>query len=173
MFDTTSSNTGRFKGSATAIESTLNKAVLWLACYHHVYEIHVKHVSDYFMGKKLSFWSALGSIPERMVGNGSRHILFDYDVEKELQKVADEVFDLSSCVCFNCLVRVWAWNSIACCVMVVEWINASPWFLSSRIFCSAAANFFETNLYSRSFSFKRVFNSCVVVLSFFVASSSL
>ncbi|KAK4028049.1 hypothetical protein OUZ56_017212 [Daphnia magna] len=38
-----------------------------------------------------------------MVGNGSRHILFDYDVEKELQKVADEVFDLSSCVCFNCL----------------------------------------------------------------------
>ena len=51
-FDTTASNTGRFKGSATTIESTIGKSVLWLACRHHVYELHVKHVSDSIIGKR-------------------------------------------------------------------------------------------------------------------------
>ena len=50
VFDTTASNTGRHKGSASAIEATLGSAILWLACHHHVYEIHVKHVSDHVLG---------------------------------------------------------------------------------------------------------------------------
>lgn len=50
-FDTTASNTGRLKGSATLIESTVGHSVLWLACRHHVYEVHVKHVSDSIIGK--------------------------------------------------------------------------------------------------------------------------
>ncbi|KZR97635.1 Cc8K15.2-like protein, partial [Daphnia magna] len=45
VFDTTASNTGRWKGCATSIEFTLDRAVLWLACRHHMYELHVKHVA--------------------------------------------------------------------------------------------------------------------------------
>jgi hypothetical protein len=59
VFDTTASNTGRLKGSATSIEKTLGRAVLWFACRHHVYEIHVKHVSDSVMGKRNSPSEAL------------------------------------------------------------------------------------------------------------------
>lgn len=54
VFDTTSSNTGRIKGCATIIERTLGRAVLWFACRHHMYEIHVKHVSDCIIGKRNS-----------------------------------------------------------------------------------------------------------------------
>ena len=42
-WDTTSSNTGQHAGSATLFESELQRAVLWLACRHHVGELHVKH----------------------------------------------------------------------------------------------------------------------------------
>jgi hypothetical protein len=42
-FDTNASNTGAFRGSATLIEIGLNRAVLWLPCRHHIYELHVKH----------------------------------------------------------------------------------------------------------------------------------
>ncbi len=97
VFDTTSSNTGRFKASASAIESTLNKAVLWLACLHHVYEIHVKHVSDYFMGKRNSPSEAIfvrfQTEWSEMDQDTSSLILFDYDVDKELQEVAFEVVE--------------------------------------------------------------------------------
>lgn len=54
VFDTTASNTGRIKGCATVIEKTLDRAVLWFACRHHVYELHVKHVSDEIIGKRNS-----------------------------------------------------------------------------------------------------------------------
>ena len=41
VFDTTASNTGRHKGAATRLESLLGKPFLWLACRHHVGELHV------------------------------------------------------------------------------------------------------------------------------------
>ena len=46
VFDTTASNTGRQNGAVIGIEKHLNKSLLWLACRHHVYEVHIKHVSD-------------------------------------------------------------------------------------------------------------------------------
>lgn len=95
VFDTTSSNTGRFKGSATAIETTLKKAVMWLACRHHVYEIHVEHVSDHFMGKRNSPSESLFVRFQKEWAeldlDTSTLILFDFDVDKELQEVAFEV----------------------------------------------------------------------------------
>ena len=90
VFDTTSSNTGRFKGSATAIETTLKKAVMWLACRHHVYEIHVKHVSDHFMGKRNSPSESLFVRFQKEWAeldlDTSTLILFDFDVDKNFKK---------------------------------------------------------------------------------------
>lgn len=44
VFDTTSANTGVRQGACTLVESTLGHPLLWLACRHHVYELHIKHV---------------------------------------------------------------------------------------------------------------------------------
>lgn len=52
VFDTTSSNTGRFQGAATCIEKTLGHAVLWCACRHHVFKIHIQHVAELICGKR-------------------------------------------------------------------------------------------------------------------------
>ena len=43
VFDTTSSNTGLREGAATYLEHDLGHAMLWLACRHHIAEIHIKH----------------------------------------------------------------------------------------------------------------------------------
>lgn len=42
-WDTTASNTGSLRGSATLFEQQLERGVLWLACRHHVGELHIKH----------------------------------------------------------------------------------------------------------------------------------
>ena len=52
VFDTTASNTGRFKGCATSLEKSRGCAVLWCACRHHVYEIHVQHVAEEVIGER-------------------------------------------------------------------------------------------------------------------------
>ena len=44
VFDTTSSITGREIGACVLVEQHLDKAIAWLACRHHVYEVHMKHV---------------------------------------------------------------------------------------------------------------------------------
>ena len=44
VFDTTSSITGKDGGACVLIKEFLNKDVAWLACRHHVYELHLKHV---------------------------------------------------------------------------------------------------------------------------------
>lgn len=54
VFDTTSSNSSRWKGSVTLIERRLNHPILWLACRHHVYELHIKHFPEVVMGKRNS-----------------------------------------------------------------------------------------------------------------------
>jgi hypothetical protein len=58
-FDTTASNTGRLKGSAAIIKSTVDHSVLRLACRHHVYELDMKHVSVSIIGKRNSQSEAL------------------------------------------------------------------------------------------------------------------
>ena len=42
-WDTTSSNTGIHQGSATLFEEEMGRALLWLACRHHMGELHIKH----------------------------------------------------------------------------------------------------------------------------------
>ena len=42
-WDTTSSNTGIWQGSATLFEKELGNSVMWLACRHHIGELHIKH----------------------------------------------------------------------------------------------------------------------------------
>ena len=50
VFDTTSSNTGNEIGACKLLEEYLEKAVLWLACRHHIYELHIKHVVEAITG---------------------------------------------------------------------------------------------------------------------------
>ena len=50
VFDTTSSNSGIWRGACTLIEQRLGKATLWIACRHHIYELHIKHVCDLVTG---------------------------------------------------------------------------------------------------------------------------
>lgn len=42
-WDTTASNTGHLQGSATLFEQHMKRAILWIACRHHVGELHIKH----------------------------------------------------------------------------------------------------------------------------------
>lgn len=50
VFDTTASNTGIREGAATLIEEELGHAILWLACRHHIAELHIKHPYDRVQG---------------------------------------------------------------------------------------------------------------------------
>ena len=45
VFDTTSSNSGARSGACVLIEQMLDRAILWLPCRHHIYELHIKHAS--------------------------------------------------------------------------------------------------------------------------------
>lgn len=42
-WDTTASNTGQRMGSAALFEREMKRGILWLACRHHIGELHVKH----------------------------------------------------------------------------------------------------------------------------------
>ena len=50
-FDTTASNSGKHNGAAKLLEEHLEKAVLWLACRHHVGELHIRHANNSLRGK--------------------------------------------------------------------------------------------------------------------------
>ena len=50
VFDTTASNTGCWKGSITIFEAMLGRAALWLACRHHIPELHIKHANEVVRG---------------------------------------------------------------------------------------------------------------------------
>ena len=58
IWDTTASNTGRVKGSALLFEEAVGHAILWIACRHHVAELHVHWVDEIIRGvaKGLSLW---------------------------------------------------------------------------------------------------------------------
>ena len=51
VFDTTSSNTGADAGACTQLEQWLERPVLWLACRHHVHELHVKWMIQEMTGQ--------------------------------------------------------------------------------------------------------------------------
>ena len=44
VFDTTSSNPGAEVGACKSLEAWLDTPILWLACRHHVHELHLKRV---------------------------------------------------------------------------------------------------------------------------------
>ena len=44
VFDTTSSNTGKFNGACKFIEEWMESPVLWIACRHHISELHMMNV---------------------------------------------------------------------------------------------------------------------------------
>lgn len=43
VFDTTASNTGKYHGCVARLEKKMGRALLWLACRHHVPELFIKH----------------------------------------------------------------------------------------------------------------------------------
>ena len=49
-FDTTSDNTGSKRGAVVLIEKEVGEALIWLACPHHFYELHVKKVARVYLG---------------------------------------------------------------------------------------------------------------------------
>ena len=51
VFDTTSSNTGADIGACRCLEVWLDKPVLWLACRHHVHELHLKRFIQAITGQ--------------------------------------------------------------------------------------------------------------------------
>jgi len=46
VFGTRASNTGMLKGAASLMEKDLKTAKFWIACRHHMYEVHIKHAAD-------------------------------------------------------------------------------------------------------------------------------
>ena len=50
VFDTTASNSGCWKGSVTLFEKRLGRSILWLACRHHIVELHIKHANEALRG---------------------------------------------------------------------------------------------------------------------------
>ena len=44
VFDTTSSNSGAEIGACRCLEDWLETPILWLACRHHIHELHLKRV---------------------------------------------------------------------------------------------------------------------------------
>lgn len=50
VFDTTSANTGLHQGAALHIEEQLGHCLLWLACRHHIAELHIKHPYESVQG---------------------------------------------------------------------------------------------------------------------------
>ncbi len=54
VFDTTASNTGRHKGASSRLEVLPSRPVMWLACRHHVGELHVVWVYSACRGPELT-----------------------------------------------------------------------------------------------------------------------
>ena len=50
VFDTTASNTGKWSGSITLFEGMLGRAMLWLACMHHIPELFIKYANTEVRG---------------------------------------------------------------------------------------------------------------------------
>ncbi|XP_065642894.1 uncharacterized protein LOC136074496 [Hydra vulgaris] len=44
-FDTISSNTGWMQGACVLLEKWMCRPLIWFACRHHIYELHIKHAA--------------------------------------------------------------------------------------------------------------------------------
>ena len=68
VFDTTSSNSGSENGACKLLEDWLGTPILWLACRHHVLELHLKRVVQGVRSLVLlsSRDSSLGGTPWRL-----------------------------------------------------------------------------------------------------------
>ncbi|XP_065659711.1 uncharacterized protein LOC136083811 [Hydra vulgaris] len=66
-FDTTVTNTCWLKGVCTLIEQWRGKALIWMACHHHAYELRIKHFSNVLTGGKTSGPNA--ELFDRLNGN--------------------------------------------------------------------------------------------------------
>ena len=49
--DSTSAQTGRFKGAIILLQNYLAAPFFWIICRHHIMETHVKHVTEEVLGK--------------------------------------------------------------------------------------------------------------------------
>ena len=97
VFDTTASNTGKWKGAAALLEKDQHKAaLLWLSCRHHVYEVHVKHVADLVLGQRnsqtIKLFSQFKEIYPQLDNDPSNYCLLDYsELSYELDEQAESV----------------------------------------------------------------------------------
>ena len=55
-FDSTASNTAEKNGSAALIEQHVGRALLWLTCRRHIYELHINTESTSQGGKNGPFF---------------------------------------------------------------------------------------------------------------------
>lgn len=46
VFDTTGTNTCKWQGAATLFENSVRHTIHWVACRHHLYELHATHVTS-------------------------------------------------------------------------------------------------------------------------------
>ena len=106
VFDTTSTNTGAESGACKFLEDWLGTPLLWIACRHHVHELHLKRVVQGVIGQTKdpgvslfrrlkSSWHSLdidydnlfkfdySSVPEWMVEEGKAVLAW---AERELAK---------------------------------------------------------------------------------------
>ena len=51
VFDTTATNSGAESGACRFLEIWLEKPILWLACQHHVMEVHMSHAVKNIFGQ--------------------------------------------------------------------------------------------------------------------------
>lgn len=95
VFDTTAVNTGRFNGTCTIIEHSLQKQLLWLPCRHHILEVLLKSAFEVKMSKTESpnvkifeqFKNAWGNINQNNYQSGME----DNDVKKYLTADKDKI----------------------------------------------------------------------------------
>ena len=91
VFDTTSSNTGLWRGASTLIEESLNRAMLWIACRHHIYEVHIKHVCQKVTGSTTDPGVKLFRRLKNKWNDLSidKHNLHTFDYNSEEQEITD------------------------------------------------------------------------------------
>ena len=96
VFDTTASNTGNQTGACKLLEDHMDKALLWIACRHHMYELHIKHVVEAVTGNTkdpgVKLFRRLKAEWNKLEIDYSKLTKFDYKNSKPwLCKQAEEV----------------------------------------------------------------------------------
>ncbi|KZS10355.1 Uncharacterized protein APZ42_025189 [Daphnia magna] len=77
VFDTTASNSGINAGCCALIEKEIFRPILWLACRHHMFELHIRHV-----------WEAVSNKPDHPVEPLLKRFQSEWDL---LDKSTDDL----------------------------------------------------------------------------------